>query len=118
MAEVQARLLDEDGDPAGGDEIGTLELTSGSLFAGYWAGNPRCGVPIPAIERPTSVGFAPEPARRPARRSTSHLTRGCAGGLAEDGDCAPAADPRCSTMASRGPRPAPASTRSSQMDPD
>jgi benzoate-CoA ligase len=33
---VQVRLVDDDGDPVGVDEIGTLELTCGSLFAGYW----------------------------------------------------------------------------------
>ena len=33
------RLVDEDGDPVGVDEIGTLELHCGSLFAGYWGGN-------------------------------------------------------------------------------
>ncbi|CAN5859676.1 benzoate-CoA ligase family protein [soil metagenome] len=36
LAGVQVRLLDEDGDPVGVDEIGTLELQCGSLFAGYW----------------------------------------------------------------------------------
>ncbi|HEY4245030.1 MAG TPA: benzoate-CoA ligase family protein [Kofleriaceae bacterium] len=35
---VQVRLVDEDGDPVGVDEIGTLELQAGSLFAGYWGG--------------------------------------------------------------------------------
>jgi acyl-coenzyme A synthetase/AMP-(fatty) acid ligase len=35
---VQVRLVDEDGDPVGIDEIGTLELACGSLFAGYWGG--------------------------------------------------------------------------------
>jgi acyl-coenzyme A synthetase/AMP-(fatty) acid ligase len=35
---VQVRLVDEDGDPVGVDEIGTLELSCGSLFAGYWGG--------------------------------------------------------------------------------
>jgi acyl-coenzyme A synthetase/AMP-(fatty) acid ligase len=35
---VQVRLVDEDGDPVGADEIGTLELQCGSLFTGYWAG--------------------------------------------------------------------------------
>ncbi|HEU0034771.1 MAG TPA: benzoate-CoA ligase family protein [Kofleriaceae bacterium] len=34
---VQVRLVDEDGDPVGVDEIGTLELQCGSLFTGYWA---------------------------------------------------------------------------------
>jgi len=38
LAGVQVRLVDEDGDPVGADEIGTLELQSGSLFTGYWAG--------------------------------------------------------------------------------
>ncbi|HEY0194482.1 MAG TPA: benzoate-CoA ligase family protein [Kofleriaceae bacterium] len=33
---VQVRLVDEDGDPVGVDEIGTLELACASLFAGYW----------------------------------------------------------------------------------
>jgi benzoate-CoA ligase len=36
---VQVRLVDEDGDPVGVDEIGTLELQCGSLFGGYWGGN-------------------------------------------------------------------------------
>jgi len=35
---VQVRLVDEDGDPVGVDEIGTLELACGSLFTGYWGG--------------------------------------------------------------------------------
>jgi benzoate-CoA ligase family protein len=39
LAGVQARLVDEDGDPVGVDEIGTLELQSASLFAGYWGGS-------------------------------------------------------------------------------
>jgi benzoate-CoA ligase len=38
LAGVQVRLVDEDGDPVGVDEIGTLQLTCGSLFAGYWGG--------------------------------------------------------------------------------
>jgi benzoate-CoA ligase len=38
LAGVQVRLIDEDGDPVGTDEIGTLELQCGSLFKGYWAG--------------------------------------------------------------------------------
>jgi acyl-coenzyme A synthetase/AMP-(fatty) acid ligase len=38
LAGVQVRLVDEDGDPVGVDEIGTLELTCGSLFTGYWGG--------------------------------------------------------------------------------
>lgn len=38
LAGVQARLVDEDGDPVGVDEIGTLELQSASLFTGYWGG--------------------------------------------------------------------------------
>jgi benzoate-CoA ligase family protein len=33
---VQVRLVDEDGDPVGVDEIGTLELFCASLFPGYW----------------------------------------------------------------------------------
>jgi benzoate-CoA ligase family protein len=39
LAGVQVRLVDEDGDPVGVDEIGTLELQCGSLFTGYWGGN-------------------------------------------------------------------------------
>ncbi|HET9625164.1 MAG TPA: benzoate-CoA ligase family protein [Kofleriaceae bacterium] len=35
---VQVRLVDEDGDPVGIDEIGTLELLCPSLFTGYWGG--------------------------------------------------------------------------------
>ena len=35
---VQVRLVDDDGDPVGVDEIGTLELSCGSLFSGYWGG--------------------------------------------------------------------------------
>lgn len=35
---VQVRLVDEDRDPVGVDEIGTLELQAGSLFSGYWGG--------------------------------------------------------------------------------
>jgi len=38
LAGVQVRLVDEDGDPVGVDEIGTLELSCGSLFGGYWGG--------------------------------------------------------------------------------
>lgn len=38
LAGVQVRLVDEDGDPVGVDEIGTLELQCGSLFPGYWSG--------------------------------------------------------------------------------
>lgn len=38
LAGVQVRLVDEDGDPVGVDEIGTLELHCGSLFTGYWGG--------------------------------------------------------------------------------
>ncbi|HEX7843876.1 MAG TPA: benzoate-CoA ligase family protein [Kofleriaceae bacterium] len=38
LSGVQVRLVDEDGDPVGVDEIGTLELACGSLFAGYWGG--------------------------------------------------------------------------------
>lgn len=39
LAGVQVRLVDEDGDPVGVDEIGTLELSCASLFGGYWGGN-------------------------------------------------------------------------------
>jgi benzoate-CoA ligase family protein len=39
LAGVQVRLVDDDGDPVGVDEIGTLELQSGSLFSGYWGGD-------------------------------------------------------------------------------
>jgi acyl-coenzyme A synthetase/AMP-(fatty) acid ligase len=35
---VQVRLVDDDGDAVDVDEIGTLELQAGSLFAGYWGG--------------------------------------------------------------------------------
>ncbi|HEV7556106.1 MAG TPA: AMP-binding protein, partial [Kofleriaceae bacterium] len=38
LAGVQVRLVDEDRDPVGVDEIGTLELQTGSLFSGYWGG--------------------------------------------------------------------------------
>jgi benzoate-CoA ligase family protein len=40
---VQVRLVDEDGDPVGVDEIGTLELCCSSLFPGYWAGGGATG---------------------------------------------------------------------------
>jgi benzoate-CoA ligase family protein len=40
---VQVRLVDEDGDPVGVDEIGTLELLCGSLFGGYWGGADATG---------------------------------------------------------------------------
>jgi benzoate-CoA ligase family protein len=43
LSGVQVRLVDEDGDPVGVDEIGTLELTCGSLFAGYWGGGGGTG---------------------------------------------------------------------------
>jgi benzoate-CoA ligase family protein len=39
LAGVQVRLVDEDGDLVGVDEIGTLELTCDSLFPGYWGGS-------------------------------------------------------------------------------
>ncbi len=39
LAGVQVRLVDEDGDAVGVDEIGTLELMCGSLFTGYWGGS-------------------------------------------------------------------------------
>jgi 4-hydroxybenzoate-CoA ligase len=35
---VQVRLVDEEGELVGAEEIGTLELQCGSLFNGYWAG--------------------------------------------------------------------------------
>jgi benzoate-CoA ligase family protein len=38
LAGVSVRLVDEDGDAVGVDEIGTLELHCGSLFTGYWGG--------------------------------------------------------------------------------
>ncbi|NVB85034.1 MAG: AMP-binding protein [Kofleriaceae bacterium] len=38
LAGVSVRLIDEDGDPVGSDEIGTLELSCASLFTGYWSG--------------------------------------------------------------------------------
>jgi benzoate-CoA ligase family protein len=44
LAGVQVRLVDEDGDPVGVDEIGTLELSCGSLFTGYWGGTTDSGV--------------------------------------------------------------------------
>jgi benzoate-CoA ligase family protein len=43
LAGVQVRLVDEDGDPVGVDEIGTLELQCGSLFTGYWGGGGQSG---------------------------------------------------------------------------
>jgi benzoate-CoA ligase len=43
LAGVQVRLVDEDGDPVGVDEIGTLELSCGSLFPGYWGGGGQAG---------------------------------------------------------------------------
>ena len=43
LAGVQVRLVDEDGDPVGVDEIGTLELSCGSLFTGYWGGGGQAG---------------------------------------------------------------------------
>jgi len=36
LSGVQVRLVDEDGDLVGVDEIGTLELRCSSLFPGYW----------------------------------------------------------------------------------
>ena len=44
LAGVQVRLVDDDGDPVGVDEIGTLELQCGSLFTGYWGGSTDSGV--------------------------------------------------------------------------
>ena len=43
LAGVSVRLVDEDGDPVGVDEIGTLELQAGSLFMGYWGGSGGTG---------------------------------------------------------------------------
>jgi acyl-coenzyme A synthetase/AMP-(fatty) acid ligase len=43
LSGVQVRLVDEDGDPVGVDEIGTLELQCGSLFTGYWSGGGQDG---------------------------------------------------------------------------
>jgi benzoate-CoA ligase family protein len=43
LAGVQVRLVDEDGDPVGLDEIGTLELQCSSLFTGYWGGAGNTG---------------------------------------------------------------------------
>ena len=43
LAGVQVRIVDEDGDPVGTDEIGTLELQCGSLFHGYWGGGGASG---------------------------------------------------------------------------
>jgi benzoate-CoA ligase family protein len=40
---VQVRLVDEDGDPVGVEEIGTLELSCASLFTGYWGGGSATG---------------------------------------------------------------------------
>jgi benzoate-CoA ligase family protein len=42
---VQVRLVDEDGDPVGVDEIGTLELYCASLFPGYWGVGSTPGEP-------------------------------------------------------------------------
>jgi len=44
LAGVQVRLVDDDGDPVGVDEIGTLELQCGSLFTGYWGGTTDSGL--------------------------------------------------------------------------
>ena len=44
LAGVQVRLVDEDGDPVGVDEIGTLELQCGSLFTGYWGGSATASI--------------------------------------------------------------------------
>jgi len=38
LSGVRVRLVDEDGDLVGVDEIGTLELSCDSMFAGYWGG--------------------------------------------------------------------------------
>jgi benzoate-CoA ligase family protein len=44
LAGVQVRLVDEDGDPVGVDEIGTLELVCNSMFTGYWGGTTDSGL--------------------------------------------------------------------------
>jgi acyl-coenzyme A synthetase/AMP-(fatty) acid ligase len=41
---VQVRLVDEERDPVGVDEIGTLELQCSSLFTGYWGGATDSGI--------------------------------------------------------------------------
>ena len=41
---VQVRLVDEDNDLVGVDEIGTLELQCGSMFSGYWGGTGDSGL--------------------------------------------------------------------------
>ena len=51
LAGVQVRLVDEDGDPVGVDEIGTLELQCGSLFTGYWGGGGASRQPRDARRR-------------------------------------------------------------------
>jgi len=44
LAGVQVRLVDEDNDPVGVEEIGTLELMCASLFTGYWGGTTDSGL--------------------------------------------------------------------------
>ncbi|HEX4455263.1 MAG TPA: benzoate-CoA ligase family protein [Kofleriaceae bacterium] len=44
LAGVQVRLVDDEDDPVGVDEIGTLELQCGSLFNGYWGGQDNASV--------------------------------------------------------------------------
>ena len=41
---VQVRLVDDDNDPVGVDEIGTLELQCASMFSGYWGGTGDSGL--------------------------------------------------------------------------
>jgi benzoate-CoA ligase family protein len=38
LPDIEVRIVDDDGKPAGADEIGTLQLRCASLFAGYWGG--------------------------------------------------------------------------------
>jgi benzoate-CoA ligase family protein len=43
LAGVKARVVDEDGDPVGANDIGTLQLASPSLFTGYWPRSSAAG---------------------------------------------------------------------------
>jgi benzoate-CoA ligase len=43
LGQVEARLVDDDGNVLGADDIGTLELKAPSLFVGYWGGDPDEG---------------------------------------------------------------------------
>lgn len=38
---IEARIVDDQGQPVGADVIGTLELRGPTLFQGYWGGEPR-----------------------------------------------------------------------------